>query len=797
MFHMSVSDANEYRHFCSNELSAAIDNDGGICTLNLVDCYSWKGTVYPDENLLPIFSREQANKGGSPEYGAGIQLYTRERGGRTIPHRPAEQWFTLSYLEGGDGQQTYRLLMDSNRLLWECTCASPQREELLVYLGRNFLYSGRVRTHKDQHRGEGSTQSGDHYREAGVELNVDLPELNGAVQVDWTEDVFDSDRQMLFYRGTAVYPYETKHYVIAVGADAPIAAEMTQHATWLRMAWGDREGIRIGMAIGENEDAAVASLRDGLARYQTLRKEHLDTVMLRERTANCVSTKAIPFAEDYGRAAAAYLDALMVGPTADGRIGVRASSGKYGYFSLWDTIYPLRDFLWNGRYADAARMLHYLFSLPAMENTPIAALHLVVEWNEAMAFLPPELQEDVYPQILKIFRFARRLTEPQYGLLLCKGNTGVDNPQQMGLSGLFLSPDVNALWYSACRIVRNEAVRRGDAETVAQASSLIEGVERGFRRVFFNEEAGYLRAGAHRDLSPAAVEIYHNSLTLGYDYPYGMYLMRDIAERLAQYQANELYHPFGHRAVAIDSPMPSGWWKFVHMNQHNGHEMKLQRTADNMAEIHRVMSEVMKRSERWKIAEETTNFSRFSVHPDQVCDWQSFSATAQMEALRAGVAGILRHRGGLYYQPAKDSGTVCVQGVPMEHYTVAVVVSGSGSFATLKCAGKTVKGTLQLPADVICDVDETMQVCRTDDRPSYPVLLSAVDMPVCRVSAHGNRLSFVCGETAYTPITWYAKTAPTVLVNGAAVPCCWEVSTATVTVDRLWEKGDTVEVLAG
>ncbi len=798
MFRMSVLDANEYRHFCSNELSAMIDNDGGICSFNLIDCYYWKGQVYPDQWLLPILSRNGVNEqNGGPEYGSGAQLYTRESDGRVLLHRPTEQQFTLSYLEGGDENQTYQMLLDNHRIVWECTCASHKREELILSLNRRFWYCGSVPVLKDQHRGENSTQNGDHYKEAGVELDVDLPDnLNGTAEVNWVEEPFDAKRGVLLYRGTVVYPYETKTYVVAVGADAPIVPDEAYNVTLLRMAWGERERIRVGMAIGETEEAAIASLHESLEQYALLRKTQLETTEHRERTANCVSTKALPFAEAYGRAVNAYLDALMVGPMAEGRIGVRASSGNYGYFSIWDTIYPIRDFLWNGRYADAARILKYLFSLPAMENTPLSALHLAVEWNEAMAFFPSEYQEDIYSQLLKFFRFAIRLTEPQYKLLLCKCNTGVDKPGQMGLSGLFLSPDVNALWYSFCRIIRNEAIRHGDEEMAATATELIEKIEVGFRRVFFNEEVGYLRAAAKSDLSPAEPEVYHNSLTLGYDYPYGMYLMHDIADRLAHYQSHELYHPFGHRAVAFDSSMPSSWWKYVHMNQHNGHEMKLQRTANNTPEIHRVMGEVMKRADRWKIAEETTNFSRFSIHPDQVCDWQCFSATAQMEALRAGVAGILRHRGGVYYLPAKDSGTVCVRGVPMKNYAVSIAVSGSGSFAMLKCAGKSVKGTLQLPTDVICDVNETMQVCRTDERPEYPVLLTAIDLPIEQVTAHGKRLSFVCGDTLYTPITWYAKTRPTVRINGEAIAVEWNDNDGIAVLDHLWKKGDKVEVVA-
>lgn len=794
MFRMSVSEANEYRHFCSNELSAMVDNDGGVCFLNLIDCFYWKGQVFPDQWRLPILSRDiVGDKNGCPEYGAGVQLYTQETDGRVLLHRPAEQRFTLSYLEGGDENQTYQLLLDNNRLLWECACASDKRRDLILYLDQRFWYCGKAHTLKDQHRGENSTQNGNHFEEMGIELDVDLPDnLNGTVDVCWQEEPWDAVRGVKLYRCTATYPYETKSYVVAVGADAPMTTDEAFNVTLLRMAWEGRETIHVGIAIAETEEAAIASLREGLEQYETLRKRHLESVERHEQAANCVSIEALPFAEAYGRATGAYLDALMVGPTPEGRIGMRASAGNYGYFSLWDAIYPIRDLLWNGRYAEAARMLKYLFSLPAMENTPLCAMHLVVEWNEAMAFLPSAYREDFYPQIAYYFCCIRRLAEPQYGLLQCKCNTGVDKTKQMGLDGLFLSPDVNGWWYSFCRIVRNEALRHGDEETAAQAAGLIETIEVGFRRVFFNEDVGYLRAGAKGDLSPADIEVYHNSLTLGYDYPYGMYLMRDIADRLAHYQSHQLYHPFGHRAVSFDSAMPSGWWKFVHMNQHNGHEMKLQRTANNMAEIYRVMGEVMKRSDRWKNAEETTNFSRFSIHPDQVCDWQTFAATAQMEALRAGVAGILRHRGGLQYLPATDSGTVRVAGVPIGEDRITITVSGSGSFAVLKCGGKTVKGTLQLPLDV---AGSDVRVCRTDARPTYPVLLSAIDLPIEQVRARGKRLSLVCGDTAYTPMTWAVASLPSVRVNGQEIPSVWDEKQGTVTVDRLWVRGDAVEII--
>ena len=788
MFRMETLDSNEVRYFCRGELEASIDNDGGICELHVIDCFYHKGVVYPDEWRLPIFSREDLTKDGYRIYGAALQLYTEETTGRVLLHRPSVQNFTLSYLEGHDEEQSYELIMDDGRLLWECTCATPDRQNLMLCLDRNTLYHGEQPTFKDQHRGDGSTQSGNHYEEAGVELNVDLPPLNGTVKVAWEAD-FDVERQVLLCRSTAQYPYGVERYVLAVGADAPMKAENVRDMTVFRMPWDGRAAIRVGAALAKDEETAIASLRDGLANYTVLRDANLAQSEARENAANVLENARLPFAREFGRATAAYLDDLMVGPMEGGRIGVRASAGKYGYFSIWDTIYPIRDFLWNGRYEDAARILRYLFNLPAMENTPIAALHLIAQWNEAMAFLPNGLSEDLYPQQRRLFDFAVRLTEPECGLLLCKGNTGVDKPKQVGLSGMFASPDVNGLWYSVCRIMRNEALRRGDEETVANATAILNKLESGFRRAFFDEDVGYLRIGVNRDLTPAAVDVFHNTLTLGYDYPYGMYLMRDIVKQLAHYQSHQLYHPFGHRAVAFDSMIPAAWWKYVHMNQHNGHEMKVQRSAGNTKEIYRVMGELMKRSDRWKIAEETTNFSRFSIAPSQVCNWQTFAATGGMEGLRAGVAGILRHRGGWYYLPAEDDETVRLRNVPNGEKQMDITVRDNGDFAVLYSGDEPVYGTLQAPSDKAAD---EWTVRRTYERPTYPVLMNAVDLPVNEVSVADSSLSFVCGDTAYTPVQITAPTKPTVSVNGVAVAGEWDEDAKTLWIDRLWTSGEKI-----
>ena len=791
MFQMKFEDANEYRAFCRNELSATIDGDGGVVSLDWIDCYyHHDGTVYPDEIKLPIFSRDHASEKTYPAYGAAVQLYTRETTRRVLLHRPCDPSFTLSYLQGGDAEQTYELLLDNGRVLWECGCTTANRDELLFCVNNRFLFDGNSKATKEQHSGPRSTQKGDHFEEAGIPLPTDIPKLNGPAKITWTAAGYDEENAVLLFSCTAEYVYGTVAYVLACGLNVETTSDTAPGMTVLRAKWGDNKTIRAGMALAHTVDEAILSLKAGLAEFDALRDAQRNEEKARHTVANVVKTEALPFTEEYSKATAAYLDSLMVGPMDKGRIGVRASANVYGYFSVWDTIFPLRDFLWNGRFADAERMLEYLFRLPAMENTPVASVHLITAWNEAMAFLPTDALGDIYPIMRRIFEFECRLVEPQYGLLQCKGNTGVDDATQMGLYGMFLSPDVNGMWYNACCAMHNEALRQGDAETAKRAYELIKGIEKGFRKAFFNEDVGYFRGGVNTDLTPAEFDVYHNTLTLGYDYAFGPYLMRDSAAALAHYQSHELWHPLGHRAVAFDSAMPCSWWRYVHMNQHNGHEMKLQRAADNMAEVYRVMGQTMKRSERWKNAEETTNFSRFAIHPDQVCDWQAFAATAQMEALRSAVAGIGRHRGGLYYAPATDNRDVTVENVPMGDARISVTVTGDGSFATLVCGGKAVTGTLQQP----CDVPAGDLCIRRGEASAYPVLLNVVDMPVANVTVQGTSTACECQATAYAPMIWYAPAKPTVTVNGEVISCEWDEQTKRVYFSRVWQANDHVLV---
>lgn len=786
-------DFNEVRGFGDHELAVTIDSDGGICTVNFIDSYLYNGTLFPDEKMMFIFSREEGGTFLYPIYGPALQTYTITTDRRAIIHRPAEQTVHPWGLFGGDHEQYYRFLVHDGSLLWNNSCTAPNRDSFVWCYQPHTLFHGSKITYMDQHGGDGSTQTGSLYHDLGIPQEVKLPTMNGKTPVNWDEDGYDTETQTLYFRGIVEYPFETREWFLAVGCSAPVERESAPALDILRAKWEDRTDITVCMAMGRTREEAYSKMRSRVNCFDEILNEKLSEAKQIEKDCFKLNTEHHPLAEHFSHMAAQYLNTVKVGKTEEGYQGFRAAVQKFGYFSIWDAIFPIRDLLWNGQAKEACRHITYLLRLPNMENTPISALHAILEWNEIKAFCNEEDLPDLYPEIRKIFSLAAKATEPTYRLLKYCGNTGVDHPEQVGMHEAFLSCEVNAFWYIACRIIRNEALTRGDAAIVEEATQIINGIEAGYTQAFFMPDPGYLRVAAPCDLGPTTFDIYQNSNTLGVDYPLGFYLMRDMVDAVANYQSHQLWHPMGHRAAAFDSTIPVEMMKYVHMNQHNGHEMKLQRLSGNMPEVHRVMGEYLKVFDRWKVAQETYNFSRFYIHPGQVTNWQTFSATACMEALRAAVAGIICHRGGLCYFPAPDCGQTTLREVPRGSEKITISVTGEGAYARMELDGTLINGTLQLPADKSC---KQMRIIRQEAIPSYPVLVSAYDLPVTQVTTDTNgRLSFRCGATAYTPILLQCDHCPKVLHNGQPVAVQWQSDKQRVWVDTLWEKDALVEII--
>ena len=291
-----------------------------------------------------------------------------------------------------------------------------------------------------------------------------------------------------------------------------------------------------------------------------------------------------------------------------------------------------------------------------VETCPWITMQLIIAVNEYLAFADDrDFLDECMPYFKKYFEFNLRFVNQQNGLLATSMNCGVDCSEQVGLNGLFYASCLNGWWFSSLRVLENFARETDDIELAEKCFELSGLAEQNYCKAFFDEKAGYLRAALKEDGSIPSLNIFQNTHTLGMDYVQGPYLYRKIIDKLAAYQAEKLYHPMGHAAVAYDSEVPCEMWKSVHMNQHLGHECKTARMGGSSSEAQRVMQGYLNYFERYKCAVETFNLSGCDSDQVQLANWQAFSATGAAQGLICGVAGWQKHRGGWTWLPGDCS----------------------------------------------------------------------------------------------------------------------------------------------
>ena len=141
-----------------------------------------------------------------------------------------------------------------------------------------------------------------------------------------------------------------------------------------------------------------------------------------------------------------------------------------------------------------------------------------------------------------------------------------------------------------------------------------------YMSVFFDPKVGYLYAIVEPATRAAAREIYQNVSTLGMDYPYGDYLLRQHVREIGEYQAYQLYHPADRSAVAYSNDAHE-MWKNVIMCQHLAHEAKTARAAGLGDEAIRIVKCYLDVFDRTKTAIESYNLTGCYGDESQRADW--------------------------------------------------------------------------------------------------------------------------------------------------------------------------------
>ena len=111
--------------------------------------------------------------------------------------------------------------------------------------------------------------------------------------------------------------------------------------------------------------------------------------------------------------------------------------------------------------------------------------------------------------------------------------------------------------------------------------------------------------------------------------------------------------------------------------------------------------------------------------------------------LRKAIAGVGRHCGGLFYIPADDEHGIRLSNVKFFDTVVNIVIRGKGHyFAPMRVNGMELKGTAQLPRECYDGKSLNWEITRSDEYPSYPVLLTSYGAPVSNVRVRDYSLFF-------------------------------------------------------
>ena len=757
---------NEYRAFCSGELSFTLERFGGINSISLLDVREFDGKMYPDRFPVPWLQRRAGGTMGHPLYSPAIQFH--HAGKLYFPQKAELYPFGLK-------SENYSVATADKSIAFRF--AGFPGEKFDMIFSAFHMVQGKYESLKNQL--------------AVIASNIQwLPaELRGE-NFDSTkpfpEDGVLYERKKPFAdNGDIVFEIRCKYLEIedsqfwVVHASSPLTfkeipngymaeCEMTSDA--FEVTFG------FGKSIAEAREKALRSF-----------EKNYSAGLSKCTPALNVKIDELPGCSEFFRHYPAYQRHLLLAET-DNEAAIRAAVDKFGYFALWDHVYPSRDFLYLGESYRTRKLLRYMVKYPWVETCPWITMQLIIAVNEYLAFEDDkEFLAECMPYFKKYFEFNLRFVNQQTGLLATSMNCGVDCSNQVGLNGLFYASCLNGWWFNSLRALENFALIENDsalAEKCAQLSAL---AEQHYCEAFFDEKAGYLRAALKEDGSVPSLNIYQNTHTLGMDYVQGPYLYRKIVDKLAAYQAEKLYHPTGHTAVSYDSEVPCEMWKSVHMNQHLGHECKTARFGANSREAQRVMQGYLYYFERYKCAIETFNLSGCDSDQVQLANWQAFSATAAAQGFICGVAGWTKHRGGWSWIPGDCCGSE-ISNLDGKTFTV----TGNGAYASgLYLDGKFISGTLQTPADIAV---KEIRVERTAEKPAQPLLIFAPDVKVKELESDSRSLSFVVSETIHAPVLLYSPERPVLKVNGVECDFEWYSDRKQLWFDRKFAAGDRVEV---
>lgn len=785
----------EYYAFTDGEISATVERNGGINTIGCLDIYEQDGKLYPDRGMTPvIFQREGNHCGKRPLYGPAVQFISTStdadgRPGRNLFHVPDQvELYPFGFKSESSrfrNRTTYDLAIDGQQMLFSFTNEFPSRNELVITIDKDHIYQGPAGTLKNQLAEGGGNQEHPPFEEERI------------WEQKWDFIGFDSKLNGLVIEGLMRFKYEEKPVTILLAADKKIRFSENSIRYFLTIPWDTADEIRLCLTINGSREEAGSKTKQSLAELKETFVAKIAESEVYSAAATELSANNYPDIEHFSRTAPSFLRAMVLAET-DTEACIRAAMHKYGFFIIWDQVWPARGFLLMGDWQTAAKLVRYPLSRLEGGEIKYEILYLVlliigIAEDIIAVSGDQRFEKEIYKELKRLFLiYLDRASEN--GLLPANGACGVDDPAEIGIEGDVWPCCLNSLWYDACRAMENLALRCEDDETAGLANNQGELIRKHYLATFYQPEHGYLYSSVDAETGKG-IPIYQNVGTLGMDFAYGEWLLKDRVREIAEFQAKQLYHPAGRSAVPYWDTSHE-MWKNVIMYQHIAHEMRTAKSAGLNHEIERMMHVYLGHFHRNKVAIETHNLTGADGDISQRANWQAFGARALYSAIFESLIGIQCHLGGFHYTPGDATGKMAITGFRFRQSTWDITVDGKGAYAEeISVDGQTVSGTLQIPEKYYLDKQHhCLDICRSVNPFDRPTLLSAIAAQITEIESTANQLRFKVKQKAHTTIKVYCPERPTVLINDNERSFDWDANKNLAWIDTLLEPNEEIVV---
>jgi len=768
----------DHRAFCFGELAVAMDRFGGLECITYLNSVQHNGKLYPGRKPIEYFSRNGKNL-NRPFISPALRFVCEYSDSSVRTPCPE---FPEIYPNGVTSKDYEFVLGQKSFSLQQCATTAGVHRYIATFSKLHYSCQSSLNTVYNQLAHE-HVWLPPEYR--GEFFDEGFPFPDGALEIKAIVPRYDAKSNAIIFCKNLAHPaYHSKLYFIVTN-QMPLHLEENKNDWFVSTGNTEQASNIFSFGFGDSPEVALERAREaGRDHRKCIRS--MEAACNSNSNAPSFSLEHYEEAERFAQVFPAYQKALICEET-EKTAAIRAAYMKYGFFPIWDHIYPVRDFLISNEHKLARKCLAYMLDYPHWDSNPFVMIHLSLGLDEYLAFTKDNsLLDEFYPQLKKAFAFTETLVSQKTGLLRYGIDTAVDVMEELGLSKLFYASCVNGWWYDACCCLINFAKEKNDLDFEAKVSGYEKLISENYEDVFFDQRQGFLRAAVADKGQNMTCEVFLHTKSLPMDYCHGSWLFRRIMPQMSKFVMNRLLHPWGVSAVPYDSEAPCLYLKGTRMNQHLGHSCKLLRQANRVDGVQHLLNAYMYVFHQTQCAVETFNYNYCAGDQLQRADWQAFSATAAMQAIIQGALGLFWHRGGLVFIPADEEGENSINNFHFAGKKWNVKCSGKGN--DIQCFtinGQKLAGSMQVPEDLVHDREISLEIRRGTKTDKRPCLLWAIGASICQLHSTKNTLEFTITNKCRAQFAIQTETKANLVINGNTVTAEYSAQQK-----RLWYAGD-------